>query len=288
MSQDKKSPFKQDLGIAAAQGQYASNPAGPLGAISGFLGKAAGPLGIGLSLATGIFGAIKARKEEKRAARRLKKERAKMQELEDIYANLDTSNPYLNLENTMEDLTVNQKQAEFERQSFQQSQANIMSNLRGAAGSSGIAALAQSLAQQGQIASQKQATSIGQQEAANERARAQQAGQIQLQERQGEIMSRDLKRDQTSTLLGMAQQKTAAAAQQKAAAEQAKWGAITGTVTGALGMIPGFGDSGAFKPGGIQGTQGHGTGNQGGGTSTGGNNIPIYDAEGNIVGYQQG
>ena len=159
-------------------------------------------IGAAVSIGSSIFGAISAKKEERKAARQRRKEEAKMKEMEDIYKNLDTSNPYLNLENTMEDLTVNQQQAEFERQSFQQTQANILSDLAGAAGGSGIANLAQSLAQQGQIAAQKQAVSIGMQERQNEMARQQETGRIQMMERQGEIISRDLKRTQTETLLG--------------------------------------------------------------------------------------
>ena len=220
-----------------------------------FLNQAATPMGMAMSIGSSIFGAISANKEQKRAARKRKREEAKMKEMEDIYKNLDTSNPYLNLENTMEDLTIDQKQADFERQSFQQTQANIMTNLAGAAGGSGIANLAQSLAQQGQIAAQKQAASIGQQERANQMARQQMAGQIQLQERQGEIMSRDLKREQTSTLLGMAQQRTAAAAQQEGAARQAKVDAITGGLTGAAQMFAGFGGD-SVQPGGIFGESG--------------------------------
>ena len=45
-----------------------------------------------------------------------------MDRLKNIYANLDTSNPFLNMENVMEDLTINQKQAQFQAQQFQQSQ----------------------------------------------------------------------------------------------------------------------------------------------------------------------
>ena len=72
-----------------------------------------------------------------------------------------------------EDLTVNQQQAQFQAQQFQQSQANIMANLQGAAGGSGVAALAQSLANQGHIAAQQASASIGQQEAANQKLMAQ-------------------------------------------------------------------------------------------------------------------
>ena len=96
------------------------------------------------------------------------------------------SNPYAQMQNTMEDLTVNQQQAQFEAQQNQQNQANIMGQMRGAAGGSGVAGLAQAMANQGQMATQRASASIGQQEAANQRAAAQQAGQLQTMERQGD------------------------------------------------------------------------------------------------------
>ena len=97
----------------------------------------------------------------------------------------DVSNPYANMENVMEDLTVNQQQAQFEAQQGQQQRANIMQQMGGAAGASGVAGLAQAMANQGQQATQRASASIGQQESANIRARAQQAGQLQTMERQG-------------------------------------------------------------------------------------------------------
>ena len=179
--------------------------------------------------------------EKKKAARKAKEAKKEMNRLKDVYANLDTSNPYLNMENTMEDLTINQQQAEFQRQTFQQGQANIMSGLRGAAGGSGIAALAQSLSRQGQIAAQQTSASIGQQEASNIRAERQMAGQIQGMERQGEVWSRGQEKEKQSTLLGMAQQETAAYQAQVAQAEQAKWSAISSGVEGFTSMVAGFG-----------------------------------------------
>lgn len=184
----------------------------------------------GISIAGSVFGASKAAKAEREAKAEERKSRVEMNRLKSIYSNLDTSNPFLNMENTMEDLTVNQKQAQFESQQFQQSQANIMANMRGAAGGSGIAALAQSLSQQGQLNAQRSSASIGQQESSNQRLAAQQAANIQSQERRGEVMSRNMKRDQTGTLLGMSQQETAAARMQGMQAQQAKFSAISSGV----------------------------------------------------------
>jgi len=97
----------------------------------------------------------------------------------------DVSNPYANMENTMEDLTINQQQAQFEAQQNQQTQADVLAQTRGAAGASGVAGLAQAMVKQGQLGAQRASASIGQQEAANQQARAQQAGSLQQMERQG-------------------------------------------------------------------------------------------------------
>ena len=97
----------------------------------------------------------------------------------------DVSNPYANMENVMEDLTVNQQQAQFEAQQNQQTQANVMGQMRGAAGGSGVAGLAQAMANQGQLGAQRASASIGQQEAANQAKRAAEAGKLQTMTRQG-------------------------------------------------------------------------------------------------------
>jgi len=83
------------------------------------------------------------------------------------------------MENTAEDLTVDQRAAEFAAQQQQQGLSNVLAGARGAAGSSGIAALAQTLAGQQSQNMQAAAASIGQQEAANRRMAAQQGAQIQ-------------------------------------------------------------------------------------------------------------
>ena len=123
-------------------------------------------------------------------------------------------NQFAGMENVYEDLTVNQQQAQFQAQQGAQQRANIMQQLQGAAGASGIAALAQTMANQGQLQAQQISASIGQQEAMNQRLRAQGAAQIQqqeragaaavdLQQRQGEAMVQQAESGRISTLLGM-------------------------------------------------------------------------------------
>jgi hypothetical protein len=92
-------------------------------------------------------------------------------------------NPFSNMENTFEDLTVNQQQAQFQAQQGNQQRANIMQGLKGAAGSSGIAGLAQAMANQGQLQTQQISASIGMQESQNQIASAKGAAAIQNTER---------------------------------------------------------------------------------------------------------
>lgn len=204
----------------------------------------AGAAGAAVSLIGAGIGASQAAKAQRKAEADEKQKRLEMNRLKGVYSNLDTSNPFLNMENTMEDLTVNQQQAQMINQQGQQQRANIMGQMKGAAGGSGIAALAQQMAQSGQLASQRSAASIGSQESTNQMATARQAGYIQNKERQGEVQSRQMKKDQVGTLLGMSQQETAAARNQAAMAEQAKWSAISGGVEGVASAATSYATSG--------------------------------------------
>ena len=98
----------------------------------------------------------------------------------------DARNVYANMQNPYEDLTVDMRSAEFQAEQGAQQRANILSALRGAAGGSGIAALAQSLANQGAIQAQQISANIAQQERQNQRLSAQGAMAIQQAERAGE------------------------------------------------------------------------------------------------------
>lgn len=218
------------------QYQY-SGGGGGTGTTSGSqLNPAANFMSGAAGMVQGIMQSRQAKKQADRARRQMKKERQKLREYENMYKNLDTSNPYMNMENTMEDLTINQKEAEFRRQQFEQSQSNIMEGLRGAAGGSGIGALAQSLAQQGQIASQQAAADIGGQEAYNVRAKADMAGQIQNMERQGDIYSRGLKERQTTTLMGMQERRSMMREQELRQAQAMRQDAI-GNIIGGVSQM---------------------------------------------------
>jgi hypothetical protein len=127
------------------------------------------------------------------------------------YKAMKFENPFSNMENTFEDLTVNQQQAQFQSQQGNQQRANIMQGLKGAAGSSGIAGLAQAMANQGQLQTQQISASIGMQESQNQMASARGAAAIQNAERQGDQWVQQANMDRQATLLGMQMGQTAGA-----------------------------------------------------------------------------
>ena len=101
--------------------------------------------------------------------------------MENAYAGLE--NQYEGMENRYEDMTVDMRAADFQAQQGQQQRANIMQGLRGAAGSSGVAGLAQAMAGQGQLQAQQQAAGIAQQERQNKMMAAQEGSRIDMTQR---------------------------------------------------------------------------------------------------------
>lgn len=167
----------------------------------------------------------KARKEEQdKANQELAQRKA-------AYEDMDTSNPYADLENVYEDLTVNTQQADMMNQQMQQNQANIMQGMNQAAGGSGVAGLAQAMANQGQQQAQKASASIGKQEQSNQKVTLGQEAKLQSMEAQGDRESQRLEMGKTETMFGMAQQR-------KISADAARQRATDQTVSG-IGDIAG-------------------------------------------------
>ena len=194
------------------------------------IGAITGAIGGLTSIASGIFGSGKRKREQRAANEQLSRRMTD-------YEMLDTSNVYSGMQNTMEDLTVNQQAADFQAQQQQQGLSNIMGSMQGAAGGSGIAALAQSLANQQNRNLQIASADIGRQEQANQMAERREAGRLDLYERKGELISRDAEQEKVETLLGMSQQRAAAANQ---ARQQA-----TSAIVGGVGKLAGIGAQGS-------------------------------------------
>jgi len=181
---------------------------------------------------------------------------ASVEKQKQAYKNFEFENPYANMENTYEDMTVNQQQAQFQAQQGNQQRTNIMQGLRGAAGGSGIAGLAQAMANQGQLQTQQISASIGAQESQQQQLKARGATAVDLQGRQGEAMVQQAESGRVSTLLGMeygelqgaqagvqaaygAQQSAAAMELERVNANKQMWGDIVGGVVDvATSFIP--------------------------------------------------
>lgn len=203
------------------------------------LGVASGAMGVasGLFKTVGsLFGGGARRREQRRAKKEfnaLKKE----------YTNLDTSNMMLGQQNMYEDMTVNQQEARFLGEQQQQGLSNTLNQNRQSAGGSGIAALAQAMANQQSRNLATTAVSIGQQERQNQLLQQQEAARIQQAEIEGAYQERADERETTETLLGMSGQRVAAANQARADAKGALFSGIGDIAGGALSMAAG----GAFK-----------------------------------------
>tara|TARA_R100001082_G_scaffold77784_1_gene45526 strand:+ start:4328 stop:5032 length:705 start_codon:yes stop_codon:yes gene_type:complete len=204
--------------------------------------------------------AEKAKEQAEKAAIEQKKQQRLLDTEKRKFKAMKFENPYENMENVYEDLTVNQQQAQFQAQQGSQQRANVMENLRGAAGASGVAGLAQAMANQGQLQTQQISASIGQQESANQRLRAQGASNIQMKEREGQKLQQQFNIDKQATLLGMQQGASAGAdtaaanAEQMAlqgemARDQAMAEGISSTLTTTAKYTDGFSDfSGEYEP----------------------------------------
>jgi hypothetical protein len=193
----------------------------------------------GLAKTVGSFIGGRARRREQKAAT------AEMNRYKQKFEQLDTSNPYANITNPYENLTVNTQAADFAAQQSSQNAANIMSGMAGAAGGGGIAALAQSMANAQNQQAQQASASIAQQERQNQIAAAQGEARKQSMQAQGEMASRQMEADKVGTLLGMAQERKAAADKARADATAATIGGIGDMAGGVASMaIAGGGASG--------------------------------------------
>jgi len=159
-----------------------------------------------------LFGGGKRRREQRQA-------KAEVGRMKEKYDQLDTSNPYANITNPYQNLTVNTQAADFAAQQNSQNSANIMSGLAAAAGGSGIAALAQSMANSQAQQTQQASASIAQQESKNQIMAAQGENQRQIAVAKGEESSRQMEADKVGTQLGMAQSRLTAANEARAAAK---------------------------------------------------------------------
>lgn len=150
------------------------------------------------------------------------------------------------MENVYEDMTIDQRAAEFQRQQSQQGQANILDMMRG--GGQFNAGNIQALVQQSQLGAQQASADIGRQEQQAQRMRlAEQAriGDVERGAREQALMTRLQGQEQARNLEWQKQQglmaTRAGQAQAAAQAEQAGWSNLIGAVGAVAGMATGVG-----------------------------------------------
>ena len=205
-----------------------------------------------ISAVGSLFGRKKRKREQRAAQEDMRRARAAFESIKYVnpYANLE--NPYEGMENVYEDMTVNTQAADYLRQQQQQSQANIMQNLRGVAGSSGIAGLAQSLSKIAAGQAQQASAQIAQQEQANKKLAVAEQSRLQELERKGqfgvdkmqaygEAMRRQQENARTEALYGLSIDRTTAA---DTARQTARSAGIAGLGSAAAGV------AGLYAPGG--------------------------------------
>jgi len=183
------------------------------------------------SIAGGVIGSGQ-RKAEERAAQQ------EFDVAKRALLDRDISDPTKNLENQFEDLTVSTKADEMRVAGQQQALANTLTSMKGAAGGSGIAALAQSIAnQQSQNIAQGTAN-LQAREAALAGTKAQAANAFQQTKLQGDLMQREMQQELATDKFQLAGQRLGAA---KAARAQATKSLMSG-----VGTLAGAGLAGAF------------------------------------------
>ena len=191
-------------------------------------------LKIGSKIAGGIIGSGARKKEMREAKAGYDKQLARLE-------GQDISTPYANEQNVYEDLTVNTQQADMLAGQQQQALGNTMQNLQGAAGGSGIAALAQSMANQQSQNLQQATVSIGQQESANQMMVMQEQGAMNSRQVEGEMYTRRAEAARTSGMLTRAGKRYEGAISEKQRA--------TKQLMGGIGEAAGLGST--FLPGGV-------------------------------------
>lgn len=117
------------------------------------------------------------------------------------YQDSEYIDPYADMENVYEDLTVNTQQAEFQKQMALQQQADTLDALRSTAGASGAAGLAQVLS--GSFARQQQeaSASIGEQERKNQLLSLQGAEQLQRLQAEGQLAGQAFEQQKLENIL---------------------------------------------------------------------------------------
>jgi len=153
------------------------------------------------------------------------------------FSSQDFSNVYANMENPFEDLMVNTGAADFQRNTQTQNLADIMGSGKAAAGSGGIGAFSQMLANQASKNSQAISADLGMQESNIANRQAEGALSIDQMQRQGELTSMGMRNEQLGTIFGIDQAELAGSEAAIAQARAARTG-MAGEIVGGVASNP--------------------------------------------------
>ena len=176
----------------------------------------ANPVAQAAIIAGGAYLASKAGKRGRSGSRGLTDAQARFDERLKQYEDLrfqPIDESLVDQENIFEDMEIDTTAFEMQRKAFAQQQANILQGLKGVAGSSGAASLAQALSNQAEMASEQMGTTIGQMMARNRELRLQEESRISQAMTQIELANaegaRQFEIDRLSTLLNVEGQRVA-------------------------------------------------------------------------------
>lgn len=196
--------------------------------MAGFLTAAAVGAAIsgGSKIIGGLIGRGKRKREEQAAAAELARNK-------EAFANFQFTNPWKNMQNTAEDLTVNTQAANFQAQ---EADASLAQGLDAIVAGGGGGGSAQAIAMAALRSKQGISATIAQQESSNQQIMAQQAAKNQYLEAQGEEDLQSQEYDRSGTLLNMASGRKYAATQARAEATKMIVGGV-GEIGGAVGDL---------------------------------------------------
>ncbi len=132
-----------------------------------------------------------------------KEQREKLELQKAKYEAIEFVNPFADTENFFEDLTVNNEAFEQQKRTLEQQSANVLQQLQAASGASGVSALAQTLANNLQLQSNKMAVAKAEQMRQNQILSAQGAQKADMLRRQGEASVQQAEISRQATLLGI-------------------------------------------------------------------------------------
>jgi hypothetical protein len=241
-----RSPFNKISSVKPSPAKFAflANPA----VQQGLIAAAPGIIGAVGSL----FGKKKRRQEQRAARKQMEAARKAFESIEYKNPYADLTNPYVGMENVYEDATVDTQAADYLKLQQQQFQANILSSLKGVAGGSGVASLAQQMSNISAGQAQRASAQIAQQERANQQRSMAESSRLDKLERtgqsrvdiakmQGEAMRQRQEQARIAALYGLG-------IERMSAADTARQTARAGVISG-LGQAAG-GVAGLFAPGG--------------------------------------